>query len=399
MTHRQVYMDNHATTQVDSRVVEVMLPYFTEVYGNAASASHSFGWAAKEAVDAARRSIATAVNAQPKEIIFTSGATESNNLAIRGIAEKARRKGVHFVSVVTEHSAILDPLKKLHQRGFEVTLLPVLQSPDKHAGMVLPQQIADAIRDDTILVSVMLANNEIGVIQPLEEIGRIGKERGVLLHTDATQAVGKIPVDVQRLGVDLMSFSAHKIYGPKGIGALYVRRRAPHVRLEQLTYGGGHELGMRSGTLNVPGIVGFARALELCLEEMPSERKRLRVLRDKLHEGLSAAVPHAHVNGPDLSLPDLRLPGNLNISFAGVDGETLLMGMKGVAASSGAACTSANPEPSHMLRAIGIGEDLTRGSLRFGLGRFNTEEDVDYVIGVVADAVTRLRQMSSLPVI
>ncbi len=396
MPPKLVYMDNHATTAVDPRVVEAMLPLFTETFGNAASTTHQFGGAAKQAVDAARESIAAAIGARASEIVFTSGATESNNLAIRGVAEQPRRKGQHLVSVVTEHPSVLDPLAKLGHRGYEVTYLPVIQAPDDQAGRIRPEQVAEAIRDDTILVSVMLANNEIGVIQPLAEIGSICKERGVLLHTDATQAVGKIPVDVEQLGVDLMSFSAHKMYGPKGIGALYVRRRAPLVRLEPLIHGGGHERGLRSGTLNVPGIVGFARALELCLEEMSAESQRLGALRDRLYAGLAEAVSGVRLNGPALSPPDLRLPGNLNVSFADLDGEALLISAPGVAASSGSACTSDKPEPSHVLRALGIGEDLTRGSVRFGLGRFNTPDDVEFAIQQIGDAVTRLRRMSSL---
>ncbi|OHB81703.1 MAG: IscS subfamily cysteine desulfurase [Planctomycetes bacterium RBG_16_64_12] len=399
MPQRAVYMDNHATTRVDPRVVEAMLPYFTETFGNAASTTHEFGFKAREAVVAARESIAAGIGARAKEIVFTSGATESNNLAIRGVVDSPRRKGKHLISVATEHPAVLDPLKKLGGRGYDVTYLPVIQAPDERAGCILPDQVAEAIRDDTLLVSVMLANNEIGVLQPLEEIGRISKERGVLLHTDATQAVGKIPVDVQRLGVDLLSFSAHKIYGPKGVGVLYTRRRAPFVRLEPLIFGGGHEHGLRSGTLNVPGIVGFARALELCLEEMSAESRRLRALRDRLYEGLAAAVPDVQINGPALSLSHLRLPGNLNVSFPNVDGEALLMSTPGVAVSSGSACTSAKPEPSHVLRALGIGDDLTRGSLRFGLGRFNTAEDVELVIGAISESVTRLRRMSGLPML
>ena len=399
MTQNPVYFDNHATTRVDPRVVEAMLPYFTEQFGNAASTGHPFGWAAKEAVDAARQSIAKGLGARPKEIVFTSGATESNNLAIRGVAELAGRKAKHLVSVVTEHPSVLDPLEKLRQNGYEVTCLPVIPAPDERAGCIRLEQLAEAIRDDTILVSVMLANNEIGVIQPLEEIGRLCKRRGVLLHTDATQAVGKIPVDVERLGVDLLSFSAHKIYGPKGVGGLYVRRRAPAVRLEPLIRGGGHEDGLRSGTPNVPGIVGLARALELCLAEMSSEPQRLRALRDRLCQGLTAASADVTLNGPALSLPDLRLPGNLNVSFAGIDGEALLMSVKGLAAGTGSACTSAKPEPSHVLRALGIGEDLSRGSLRFGLGRFNTPEEVEFALGELTRAAARLRKMSSLPVI
>jgi len=397
MGHPPVYMDNHATTRVDPRVVEAMLPTFTETFGNAASTAHGFGWAAKEAVDAARESLAKAIGARPEELVFTSGATESNNLAIRGVAEHPRRQGSHLVSVVTEHRAVLDPLNRLARQGFEVTQLPVAQAPDERAGIVLAQQVADAMRDDTVLVTVMLANNEVGAIHPVEAIGRACRDRGVLLHTDATQAVGKIPVDVARLGVDLMSFSAHKIYGPKGIGALYVRRATPIVRLEPLILGGGHERGLRSGTLNVPGIVGFARALDLCLEEMAAETDRLMALRDRLYRGLMEAVPDLHLNGPALR-PGLRLAGNLNVAFAGIDGETLLMSAPGVAVSSGSACTSSRPEPSHVLRALGLSDERARGSLRFGLGRFNTADDVEYAIETLAEAAGRLRRMSSLPI-
>ncbi len=397
MTPAPIYMDNQATTRVDARVLAAMLPYFAETFGNAASTTHAFGWAAKEAVDRARTSIAAAIGALAREIVFTSGATESNNLALRGVAERPRRKGNHLVSVTTEHPSVLDPLERLASRGCQVSLLPVVQAPDLQAGRVLVEQVAEAIRDDTILVSVMLANNEIGVIQPLEEIGRVCKERGVLLHTDATQAVGKIPVDVERLQVDLMSFSGHKIYGPKGVGALYVRRRAPMVRLEPLLDGGGHEHGLRSGTLNVPGIVGLARALELCVEEMPAECPRLRTLRDRLCQGLCAALPGVTLNGPTLAPAELRLPGSLNLSFSGVDGESLLLSVKDVALSSGSACTSATPEPSHVLRALGIGIEATRGSLRFGLGRFNTAEEVEQVIRSVAEAVQRLRRLGNGP--
>jgi len=393
MIHKPVYMDNHATTRVDPRVLEAMLPYFSETYGNAGSASHPFGGAAKDAVDAARSSIALAVGARPKEIVFTSGATESNNLAIRGVAGRKGRNGSHLVSVLTEHPAVLDPLKGLQRHGYEVTLLPVTQSPDDGAGRVLPERVAEAIREDTILVSVMLANHEIGAIQPIGDIGHICKERGVLLHCDATQAVGKILVDVEQLQVDLMSFSAHKIYGPKGIGALYVRRRAPHVRLEPLIDGGGQEGGVRSGTLNVTGIVGFARALELCIEEMPVEQPRLCGLRDRIYEALVAALPGVTLNGPALSGADFRLPGNLNVSLANVDGGALAMSMQELAVSSGSACTSSSPEPSHVLRNLGIGEDAARSSIRFGLGRFNTSEETDFAIATVAETVTRLRSM------
>jgi cysteine desulfurase len=396
MNASPVYMDNHATTRVDPRVVEAMLPYFSEVFGNPGSVSHSFGWQAKEAVDAARESIAAGIGARAKEIVFTSGATESNNLALRGVTERERRKGNHLVSVATEHKAVLDPLERLGRRGFEITLLDVEQAGSPRAGWLDPQRVADALRDDTLLVSVMLANNEIGVLQPIAEIGRICHQRGVLLHCDATQAVGKLPVDVEPLRVDLLSFTAHKIYGPKGVGALYVRRRDPSVRLHSQIDGGGQEGGLRSGTLNVPGIIGFAKALELCLAEMPSETERLTALRNRLDEGLTALLDGVTLNGPALDEPGLRLPNNLNLSFAYVDGEALMMSMKHLAVSSGSACTSANPEPSHVLRALGLSEDLTRASLRFGLGRFNTAADVEFAISAVREAVARLRKLSSL---
>jgi cysteine desulfurase len=388
-----VYMDNHATTRVDPRVVDAMLPYFTDRYGNAGSTSHAFGWAAKDAVDAARTFVAAALNASPREIVFTSGATESNNLAIRGVCERARRRGQHLISVVTEHRAVLDPFTKLARRGFEVTHLSVRPHGTADAGTLDLDQLAAAIRDDTCLVSVMLANNEIGVLQPLAEIGRLCKQREVLLHTDATQAVGKIPVDVEQLQVDLMSFTAHKIYGPKGMGALYVRSRNPQVRLESQMDGGRQESGRRSGTLNVPGIVGFAEALRLCLEEMPAEQERLRQLRDRLFAGLGERVANVALNGPALERTDLRLGGNLNCNFADVDGEALMLSMRDLAVSSGSACTSADPEPSHVLRALGLGDDLTRASLRFGLGRFNTAEEVEFAIQTVADAVQRLIEL------
>lgn len=388
-----VYMDNHATTRVDPRVVEAMVPFFTDVYGNPGSTSHVFGWDAAEAVDAARQSIAAAIGAEAKEIVFTSGATESNNLALRGLAERTRRKGSHIVSIATEHKAILDPLTKLGRRGFEVTLLDVEQAGNPRAGWLDPQRLGEAIRDDTLLATVMLANNEIGVIQPLAEIASICRSRGVPLHCDATQAVGRIPVDVAALDVDLMSFSAHKFYGPKGIGALYVRRR-PVVRLEAQIEGGGQERGLRSGTLNPPGIIGMAKALELSVAEMPQESQRLRALRERLYNGLRA-IPDVMLNGPALDDPALRVPGNLNCSFLGVDGEALMMSMRDLAVSSGSACTSANPEPSHVLRALGLSDDQTRASLRFGLGRFNTEEEVDFAINLLTDTVARLRKLSS----
>jgi cysteine desulfurase len=394
MVRKPVYMDNHATTRVDPRVVEAILPYYDEYYGNPGSTGHSFGWDAQEAIDKARRTIASAIGASEREIVLTSGATESNNLALRGVAERVRRRGDHMVSVATEHKAILDPLARLERRGFSVSLLAVAPHDDPRAGLLDVQRVADAIRDDTCLVSVMLANNEIGVLQPLAELGRICKERGVLLHTDATQAVGKVPVDVEALQVDLLSFSAHKIYGPKGVGALYVRRRAPQVRLESQIDGGGQERGRRSGTLNVPGIVGFAKALELCLTDLKSEHPRQSALRNKLFEGLQTNVEDVRLNGPHLDLSDLRLAGNLNCSFAGVDGEALMMSMRDLCVSSGSACTSANPEPSHVLRALGLSDDLTRASLRFGIGRFNTAAEIDFAIQLVAEAVGRLRRMN-----
>ncbi len=401
MTPQCVYLDNHATTRTDPRVVEAMLPYFTEQYGNAGSATHPLGWAARDAVAAARKSIAAAVGAGPKEIIFTSGATESNNLAIRGVAGRYAKPGSRLISVTTEHPAVLEPLEKLEHDGLETTLLPVAQAPAADAGHLSPERVEEAICERTILVSVMLANNEIGTIQPLAQIGQICKRRGVLLHTDATQAVGRMPVDVEQLGVDLMSFSAHKIYGPKGVGALYVRRRKPWVRLRPLIDGGGQERALRSGTLNVPGIVGFARALQLCLDEMDDESQRLRALRKRLFEGLQAAVDGVELNGPDLSMPNStqsgpRLPGNLNVSFARVDGEALLMSTPGVAASSGSACSSADPRPSHVLRALGLRDDRTRGGVRLGLGRFNTPEEIDAAVGQLAESVARLRAMSGL---
>ena len=396
MNQRRVYLDNHATTRVDPRVVDAMLPFWTEQYGNAGSVSHRFGWEAKEAVDVARSAIAAAVGAQPKEIVFTSGATESNNLALRGVTERGRRKGNHLVSVTTEHKAVLDPLERLSRRDFEVTLLEPARAGRPDAGRIDPDQVAAALRDDTLLVSVMLANNEIGTLQPLAEIGRLCKLRGVLVHCDATQAVGKVPVDVNALGIDLMSFSAHKLHGPKGIGALYVRRREPSVRLMPQIDGGGQEGGLRSGTLNVPGIVGFAKAVELSVAEMPQETDRLRDLRQRLCDGLTQRLEGVTLNGPVLDDPVLRLANNLNLSFADVDGEALMMSMQTVAVSSGSACTSSNPEPSHVLRAIGVSEDLTRASLRFGLGRFSTADDIDQAIEAVCDSVRRLRTLSSL---
>ena len=398
MPRLPIYLDNHATTPVDPRVLEAMLPYFTHRFGNAGSTSHSFGHEAKAAVDESRVLIAAGIGCSPREVVFTSGATESNNLALRGVAERTRRRGNHFVSVTTEHKAVLDPLRRLARKGFEVTLLPVEQTGSPIAGLLHPDQVAESLRDDTLLVSVMLANNEIGILQDIPAISALCKSKGVILHCDATQAVGKIPVDVHELGVDLLSFSAHKIYGPKGVGALYVRRGSPGVRLEPLIDGGGQESGLRSGTLNVPGIVGFAKGLELCLAEMPVEITRLTELRQRLWDGLRKEVPDIGLNGPDWSKCArlTRLPGNLNCAFPFVDGEALLINMKDVAVSSGSACTSANPEPSHVLRALGLSEDLTRASLRFGLGRFTTAEEIDFAITATAATVHRLRELSSM---
>ena len=396
-----VYMDNHATTRVDPRVVEAMLPYFDEQYGNPHSV-HAAGHEAREAVEQARSTIAQAIGADGAEIVFTSGATESNNLAIRGVADRDRRRGNHLVSVATEHKAVLDPLARLARRGYEVTLLDVEQHGSPRAGWIDPQNVADAIRDDTCLVSVMLANNEIGVIQPLAEIAATCKARGVLLHCDATQAVGKVPVDVGALGVDLMSFTAHKIYGPKGIGALYVRRRDPIVRLEPQIVGGGQQEGRRSGTLNVPGIVGFAAALKLCLDELPSESRRLADLRNKLAADLMERLSDVRLCGPQLDprydeRTPPRLPGNLNLSFGNVDGEALLLAMGNLAVSSGAACTSTDTGPSHVLLALGMSEGEARSSLRFGLGRFNGPADIEFAADRVTSAVTELRKLTSWP--
>jgi cysteine desulfurase len=392
-------MDNHATTRVDPRVVAAMLPYFAEKYGNANSV-HAFGREARDAVDAARASIAAVIGADAKEIVFTSGATESNNLAIRGVAERERLRGRHLISVATEHKAVLDPLARLGRRGFNVTLLDVEQHDSPRAGWLDPQKVADAIRDDTCLVSVMLANNEIGVIQTMSQIANICKQRGVLLHCDATQAVGKIPVDVAALDVDLMSFTAHKLYGPKGVGGLFVRRRDPIVRLEAQIAGGGQQEGRRSGTLNVPGIVGFAAAMRFCLDEMPAELKRLKQLRDQLAAALFSQLGDVQICGPALDALHsdgtlLRLPGNLNLTFGNVDGEALLMTIGDLAVSSGAACTSVDPGPSHVLLALGFTTDAARSSLRFGLGRFNTEHEIGLAVERVVGAVTRLRTFAS----
>lgn len=383
-----IFLDNHSTTPMDPRVLEVMLPYFVEKFGNAASRNHAFGWEAEEAVDRARKQIAKLIKADSKEIVFTSGATESDNLALKGVLEMYKEKGTHIITSSTEHRAVLDTAKSLEAKGLAtVTYLPV----DKQ-GMVNPEDVRNAITDKTILISVMLANNEIGTINPVQEIGKIAKEKGVLFHCDATQGVGKIPVDVQAMGIDLMSFSAHKIYGPKGVGALYVRKRNPRVRVAAQMDGGGHERGMRSGTLPVPLIIGFGKACELCEQEMEKESIRLTAQRDRLQDGIMAALEESYLNGH----PTNRLPGNLNISFAYVEGESLLMGMKDIALSSGSACTSATLEPSYVLRALGVGTELAHSSIRFGLGRFTTDEEIEYTIKKVVEVVTKLREMSPL---
>ncbi len=386
MVKLPIYMDNHATTPVDPRVLAAMLPYFTERFGNAASRNHSFGWHAEEAVEAARKQVADLIGATAKEIVFTSGATESDNLAIKGAARMYREKGNHLVTAVTEHKAVIDTCKHLEKDGFEVTYLPVNRD-----GLIDLDQLRAAITDRTVLISIMAANNEVGVLQPVAEIGRLARERGVLFHTDAVQAAGKVPFDVNAMNADLVSLSAHKMYGPKGVGALYVRRRNPRVLLTPIIDGGGHERGMRSGTLNVPGIVGFGKAAALCRDELAGEAARLTALRDRLAEGLRR-LDDVEINGS----MEHRLPGNLNVSFAYVEGESLLMGISDVAVSSGSACTSATLEPSYVLKAMGIGDELAHSSIRFGLGRFNTEEEVDFVVEKLSAVVTRLREMSPL---
>jgi cysteine desulfurase len=382
-----IYMDNHATTPVDPRVVEAMLPYFNEKYGNAASRNHAYGWAAEEAVENARGQIARLINASPKEIIFTSGATESDNLAIKGIAEMYHEKGNHIITQVTEHKAVLDTCKRLEKYGYQVTYLPVQKD-----GRINLDDLRQAITPKTILISIMYANNEIGVVQPIAEIGKIAKEKGIFFHVDGVQAVGKISVDVQRDNIDLLAISGHKIYGPKGVGALYVRRRNPRVQLSAVIDGGGHERGMRSGTLNVPGIVGLGKACELCQQEMAAESERLCKLRDRLKDTIMGQLDETFINGT----MEHHLPHSINISFAYVEGESLLMGINDIAVSSGSACTSATLEPSYVLKALGVGEDLAHTSIRFGLGRFNTEEEVDYVAARVVETVKRLRELSPL---
>lgn len=381
-----IYLDNNATTPMDPRVLEAMIPYFTDRFGNAASRNHAFGWNAEEGVDYAREQVAKLIGASEKEIIFTSGATESNNLAIKGVFEMYRQKGNHIITVTTEHKAVLDTCKSVEKIGAKVTYL----SPNEE-GLITLQQIEEAITPETILISVMYANNEIGVVQPIKEIGALAKAKGILFHTDATQAVGKIPVNVIEDGIDLLSFTAHKMYGPKGIGALYVRRKNPRVKVTSQMDGGGHERGMRSGTLNVPGIVGFGKACEICMQEMESEGKRLRILRDKLERELSK-IEESYINGS----VEHRLPHVSNMSFKYVEGEGLIMGVKDIAVSSGSACTSASLEPSYVLKALGLDDELAHSSLRFGLSRFTTEEEIDFAINHVKTAVDKLREMSPL---
>jgi len=382
-----IYMDNHATTPMDPRVLEEMLPYFMEKFGNAASRNHSFGWAAEEGVEAARERIAKLVGATTKEIIFTSGATESDNLAIKGVAEMYREKGNHIITAVTEHKAVLDTCKRLEKYGYRVTYMPVQKD-----GLVDLDDLKRAMDDKTILVTIMYANNEIGVIQPVVEIGKLCHERGVIFHTDATQAIGKVPVDVVKQNIDLASISGHKMYGPKGVGALYVRRKNPRVQVSAIIDGGGHERGMRSGTLNVPSIVGLGKACAIAQDEMPKESCRLAGLRNRLRDRIMGKLDEVYINGS----MDHRLPGNLNISFAYVEGESLLMGINDIAVSSGSACTSATLEPSYVLKALGTGDDLAHSSIRFGIGRFNTEAEVDYVADRVIETVERLRELSPL---
>jgi cysteine desulfurase len=379
-----IYMDHHSTTPVDPRVLDAMLPFFTERFGNAASKSHSFGWSAEEAVEEAREEVARLIGATAREIVWTSGATESDNLAVKGVARFHAARGRHLVTTAIEHKAVLDSMAALARDGFEVTVVPV-----SGEGIVDPEAVRAALRPDTVLVSVMSANNEVGTLQPVEAIGRITRERGVLFHVDAVQSLGRVPFDVESANADLVSLSAHKMYGPKGVGALYVRRR-PRARLVAQMDGGGHERGHRSGTLNVPGIVGFGRAASLARQEMPLEAPRILGLRERLRLAIQSRLDRVTVNGS----PEHRLPGSLNVSFDGVEGEALLIAMKDVAVSSGSACTSASLEPSYVLRAMGVPDDRAHASIRFGLGRFNTEEEVDHAARVVVEKATRLREMS-----
>jgi cysteine desulfurase len=381
-----VYLDNHSTTPVDPRVLEAMLPFFNEKFGNAASRNHAFGWEAEAAVDQAREEIARLIRATARDIVFTSGATESNNLAIKGIAEGHKERGNHIVTCATEHRAVLDSCKALERRGVAVTYLPV-----DRAGRLDLERLRSAVTEKTILISLMAANNEIGTIHPLKEIGRIAKEKNVVFHSDAAQAVGKIPIDVEDIGIDLLSISAHKMYGPKGVGALYVRAKGRKVNLKPIIDGGGHERGLRSGTLNVPAIVGFGKACAVAREEMRAEAERLVVLRERLKEGVLRRLDEVYVNGEEP-----RLPGNMNLSFAFIEGESLMMALKDIALSTGSACTTASLEPSHVLRALGLDENLIHASIRFGIGRFNTGEEIDYTIGRIAEEVARLRKLSPL---
>jgi cysteine desulfurase len=384
-----IFMDSQSTTPLDPQVLEAMLPYFTEKFGHPGSRNHPFGWEAEAGMERAREQVARLLGARdPKEVVFTSGGTESDNLALRGVAEMYREKGDHIITTAIEHRAVLDTCRRLEKQGFKVTHLPV-----GHDGLVDVEAIRGALTDKTILISVMFANNEIGTIQPIAEIGKLAKEKGILFHTDATQAVGKVPVDVEKMGIDLLTCSAHKLYGPKGIGALYVRRRGPRVRIAPMIEGGGHERGTRSGTVPVPLAVGFGKAVEICGELMAEEGARLARLRDKLQDRILSTVDETYLNGH----PEKRLPHNLNISFAYVEGESVLMGLnKEVALSSGSACTSSTLEPSYVIAALGVGADLAHSSIRFGLHRFTTEDEVDYVGNRTVEVVTRLREMSPL---
>jgi cysteine desulfurase len=380
-----IYLDNHATTPVDPRVLEAMLPYFTEKFGNAASKSHAYGWEAEAAVDGAREQIAKLIGAAAKEIVITSGATESDNLAIKGVAESYRDKGNHIVTCMTEHKAVLDSCKVLQKHGFDVTYLPV-----RSDGLIDLGRLQQALTDKTILISIMAANNEIGTINPIKEIGRLAKEKNILFHTDATQGVGKMPINVEAMGIDLLSLTAHKMYGPKGVGALYVRSTKPRVKLTPSIDGGGHERGMRSGTLNVPGIVGLGKACEISQKEMSAEGERLIALRERLKDGIFAELDEVYINGHALE----RLPGNLNLSFADIEGESLLMGLKEIAVSTGSACTSASLEPSYVLKALGLADEMAYSAIRFGLGRFTTAAEIDFTIDRVVEEVRRLREIS-----
>jgi len=379
-----IYLDYHATTPVDPRVLEAMLPYFTENFGNPASRNHKFGWTAATVVDNARKQVAKLINASAKEIIFTASASESNNMAVKGVAQRYLDRGNHIITMATEHKAVLYSAKRLEEDGFSVTLAPV--GPD---GLVIVDSLQKAITPRTSLVSIMAANNEIGVLQPLEKIGQICRERGVLFHTDAAQAAGKIPIDVQAMNIDLLSIAGHKMYAPKGIGALWIRQRGTPVELIPVIDGGGHEGGLRSGTLNVPGIVGLGKACEICRQEMPEESKRVGALRDRLKDGLMAQLSGIHING---SL-EHRLPNNLNVSFPGIDLATLMAALNDIALSSGSACTSGTPEPSYVLQALGVSEEIANTPLRFGLGRYTTAEEIDHCLNRVVETVKQLRSL------